>query len=281
VVQTGGGQVWGDATQLHQVLLNLCVNARDAMPQGGVLRVCTRVVGLREGSLPTAVGNPARPGQYVHLQVQDSGHGISPDVQEHMFEPFFSTKMPEQGTGLGLATVLGIVQGYGGFIHVSSVLNEGTTFDIYLPLAEPEEVVNGARQGEVAGNADRGANAISKGKVLVVDDEQGIREILELVLPRLQYEPLLAESGQIGLALARVHGATLRGVLVDVQMPQMDGLTFVGMLREFLPELPVLVMTGHMDENTAVAFSHIPHTYRLNKPFNEAELRQALHKTFS
>lgn len=265
--------VLGDATQLHQVLLNLCVNARDAMPQGGALRLQTtrqEVDHFFAAAVPDAL-----PGSYVRLRVQDTGMGLAPNVMEHMFEPFFSTKAPDKGTGLGLATVLGIVRGHGGFLHVNSHDDRGATFDVYLPIAD---------EGPAAGQGERERPYPLHGSgelVLLVDDQEAIRKIGGAVLKRLNYTPLVAADGVDGLIKMAEHRDRLHAIITNLRMPQMDGLAFVGALRRTLPHVPIIVTTGHMDEETAVQLRTVGVTTYLDKPFTEAQLAEALRQVIT
>lgn len=258
--------VIGDATQLHQVLLNLCVNARDAMPDGGVLSLNARVVEIDETyarSVPDA-----RPGRYVTWRVSDTGSGIAPAVLDRIFDPFFTTKSPDRGTGLGLSTVLGIVRSHGGFVQVYSQPAQGAAFSVYLPAAasadtasppEPVSVFRG--QGET---------------VLFVDDEAAVREVGRSVLRRLNFEPLIATDGADGLVQVAQHRQVLRAVITDLHMPHMDGLAFVKALRRVMPDVPVVLASGRVDDSLADAFKAHGVTRRLDKPFTEAQLAQQL-----
>jgi PAS domain S-box-containing protein len=215
--------VLGDPGQLQQVLLNLAVNARDAMPGGGVLRF--------RSELAPGAGPPQ-----IALQVCDTGSGISPDLQERIFEPFFTTKHAEKGTGMGLAVVYGIVQSHRGAISVESAPDAGSRFEIRLPLsdAQPAPRAGAAQREPVAGS----------GRVLVVDDEPAVRRVATRMLRHLGYEPDEAEDG--ALALARLEGApgAYAAVLLDLDMPGMDGRACLRALRAFAPALPVVVSTG-------------------------------------
>lgn len=227
--------VVGDATQLHQVLLNLCVNARDAMPDGGEL-----TLDVQNCELDTkGVGeNPeARPGCYVRLTVTDTGVGISSEILGQIFDPFFTTKPIGQGTGLGLSTVLGIVKSHGGFLQVKSDLGQGSTFDVYLPaspgLVQPDPAplapVLPAGQGEM---------------ILIVDDEEHIRETLCRTLCLHGYQVQSAKDGAEAIDLFTKHANDIKLVLSDVDMPSMDGPTLIGLLRKKNPQLKVIISSG-------------------------------------
>lgn len=254
--------VIGDATQLHQILLNLCVNARDAMPDGGLLSLHAQAVEI-DAAYARAVPD-ARPGHYVSWRVSDTGSGIAPAVMDRIFDPFFTTKSPDRGTGLGLSTVLGIVKSHGGFVQVYSQPGRGATFSVYLPAdasaqaaAAPEAVNVFRGQGET---------------VLFVDDEAAVREVGRSVLRRLNVEPLIAIDGADGLVQVAQHKQVLRAVITDLHMPHMDGLAFVRALRRVLPDVPVVLASGRLDESLVDAFKALGVTRRLDKPFTEAQL---------
>ncbi len=262
--------VVGDPTQLHQVLLNLCVNARDAMPGGGTL-----AMGLQEVELDAVYARAipdAVPGRYVAMRVSDAGSGIPPEILDRIFDPFFTTKAADKGTGLGLSTVLGIVKGHGGFVQVYSQPGEGTIFTVYLPVAPsdagaaaPAAVLEIPEAGQGHGET-----------VLFVDDEAAVREVGRTVLERLNYQVLLATDGADGLVRAAEHRHALRAVITDLHMPHMDGLAFVRALRRTLPNVPVVVASGRVDEAAASELLRLGVTRRLDKPFTQAQLAREL-----
>lgn len=259
--------VSGDATQLNQVLLNFCVNARDAMTDGGTLTLEAEHVtvdAVFASSIPDA-----KPGSYILLGVRDTGTGIAPDIIDRIFDPFFTTKPPDQGTGLGLSIVMGIVKGHGGFLHVHSQLGEGSTFAVYLPVDRSEASV---RQAISARSDFRGQGEL----ILFVDDELAIRQVASVVLPRLNFRVVTATDGLDGLVQLAAHRATVRAVITDLHMPNMDGLRFVHSLRSILPNVPVLVVSGRLDDAVAAEFKALGVTSRLDKPFTELQLAEAL-----
>ena len=263
--------VIGDATQLHQILLNLCVNARDAMPDGGVLALHAQAVEIDE-AYARAVPD-ARAGRYVSWRVSDTGCGIAPAVLDRIFDPFFTTKSPDRGTGLGLSTVLGIVKSHGGFVQVYSQPGRGATFSVYLPAATSTDAA--AAPEEVSVFRGRGET------VLFVDDEAAVREVGRSVLRRLNVEPLIAIDGADGLVQAAQHKNVLRAVITDLHMPHMDGLAFVRALRRVLPDVPVVLASGRLDDSLVDAFKALGVTHRLDKPFTEAQLSQQLQAALS
>lgn len=259
--------VVGDATQLHQVLLNLCVNARDAMPNGGTLTLEVADVKVDAALVAAAQDPTAQPGPYVGMYVTDTGIGIPSGVMERIFDPFFTTKGPDKGTGLGLSTVLGIVKGHGGFIGVSSRERHGSTFSVYLPASRRAKV----EAPQVASVSFLGAGEL----VLLVDDEAAVREAAGQVLARLNLTPVLAADATEALTLVARHGAAIRVVITDLHMPNMDGLAFVDAMRRILPAVPVIVSSGRLDD-AATQFRELDAHLVLDKPFTEDKLVTAL-----
>ncbi len=264
--------VLGDATQLDQVLLNLCVNARDAMPHGGTITLEAQrleVDAIFASSLPDA-----RPGQYVTLQVRDTGIGISPEILDRIFDPFFTTKGPDKGTGLGLSTVMGIVKGHGGFLQVYSQPGAGSTFTVYLPADRPRSDTELVAKAEVEFHG-RGET------ILFVDDETTVRDVARAVLRRLSFKPLTAIDGADGLIQAAEHRADLCAIITDLQMPHMDGLAFVRALRRMLPDIPVMISSGRLEEIEREQFKTLGVIAHLDKPFTELQLAEALKNLLS
>ncbi len=237
-IARGLWQVLGNATQLHQVLLNLCVNARDAMPGGGILKISTENTVLDESY--THMRPDVQPGRFVSIAVSDTGMGIPREVIERVFEPFFTTKEVGKGTGLGLATAVGIVKGYGGCIDVSSEIGKGATFRVFLPAAEAQT----NRREEEKRTLPRGNGEM----ILVVDDEASIREMTKTVLEANGYRALTASDGTEALSLYAKHKGEISVVLTDMMMPYMDGAATIRALEKMNPKVRVIVssgMTGH------------------------------------
>jgi nitrogen-specific signal transduction histidine kinase/ActR/RegA family two-component response regulator len=270
---TIGGQisrdVWtvrGYPTQIYQILLNLCVNARDAMPTGGTLNVdaCNRHLDAAAVRLQPG----AKPGRYVELTVTDTGTGIPAEIVDKIFDPFFTTKERGQGSGLGLSTVLGIAKGFGGFVNVTSRVGAGSEFKVFLPASGDL----GEATAETKTEAWRGHGET----VLVVDDEEGIRMVVARLLIASGYRVLEAANGGNALILARAHRADLRAVVLDMMMPGLDGLQVVAALREFAPDLPIVACSGldrYRDELVKQGFTRVCF---LTKPILADSLRQAL-----
>lgn len=270
---TGLPTILGDTTQIHQILLNLLVNARDAMPEGGGLSLDVRrtdVDDIWETGEPNGASGP-----HIVLQVTDTGTGIRPETVERIFDPFFTTKDPDKGTGLGLATTLGIVKGHGGFIRVYSVLGQGSTFRVYLP------VYSGGDAGTAAGPATGSTFQGSGETILVVDDESSVRDILSRVLTRMNFTVRTASDGTSALHEVSEHGADLRVVITDLHMPRSDGMAFVRVLRRRLPEADVIVVSGLVSEDDREKLAALGVRAILEKPFEHAALVSALRAIFS
>lgn len=261
--------VVGDPTQLHQLLLNLCVNARDAMPQGGTLYISAQFAEV--GPEAAAQMLEASPGQFVRLMVTDTGTGIAPAHLDRIFDPFFTTKSADRGTGLGLANSLGIVRGHNGFINVQSVVGQGSTFEVYLPMARLAPLAAPAAE---AAKLPQGRGQL----ILFVDDERPVARVAGRLLKHLNYHPVIAHSGLEGLERAREHGREVAAVITDLHMPGMDGLEFARELRQLMPDVPMMVASGRLEEPVAAAFEQIGVTLRLDKPFTSPQMAELLAK---
>ena len=259
--------VLGDATQLHQVLVNLCVNARDAMPHGGTITLEAQRIEV-DATYASFVSD-AKPGKYLALRVRDTGTGIPPEILDRIFDPFFTTKGPDKGTGLGLSTVMAIVKGHGGFLQVNSQPGQGTTFTAYLSADGAGIDTKHATQESIEFHGQ-------KETILFVDDEPGIRHVACVVLRRLNFKPLTATDGADGLLQVAQHRTKLRAIITDLHMPHLDGLAFVRALRRILPDIPIVVASGRMEDAVAAEFKTLGVTSQLNKPFTEAQLAEAL-----
>ena len=265
--------VRGDPTQLQQVLMNLCVNARDAMPQGGVLTL--RLENQTLGEDAGRVHVKAKAGPYTVVSVQDTGVGIAPELLDKIFDPFFTTKPVGQGTGLGLATVLGIVESHGGFVTVESEVGRGSTFSVYLPGLPQEKT--GDTELQQRPSPQRGGGQC----VLVVDDEPAVRQIAAAILRSHGYEPLLAADGQEALAVWERHGEKIRAVVTDLMMPRMDGPALLRALQRLAPGLPAISITGLGEESRVSEARAAGARVNLDKPFKAAELLSALEKVLA
>jgi len=252
--------VKADPGQIEQVLMNLVVNARDAMPTGGKLTIETANVELDSTHAANHVGL-AGPGRYVRLAVTDTGSGIHPGTRDRIFEPFFTTKEEGKGTGLGLSTVFGIVRQSGGNICVSSQPGEGATFNVYLPQAGP--ACAASIEAAIETDAEGGSETI-----LVVEDEETVRLLARRILEGCGYRVLDAQSAGDALLLCEKHAGTIDVLLTDVVMPRMSGRELAERLRPLRPDMKVLYMSGYTDDavtrhgirNSDVAFLQKPIT---------------------
>jgi nitrogen-specific signal transduction histidine kinase len=251
--------VEADPSSIEQVILNLAVNARDAMPEGGILTITTRNEVLDRTDAAWGV----RPGQYAALCVGDTGHGMDATTQARAFEPFFTTKPQGAGTGLGLAMVYGIVKQSGGHVIVRSKPGEGTTFTVYLPQLEAEGPRAPAAEGEPGG-----AGRVGGGEtVLVVDDEEAVRSGTRRALERAGYAVIPATDGSDALRLLTEHHGTVDLVVTDVMMPGLGGRELVGRLKIVRPNLRVLFISGYTEEGVRKQGVLEPGAVYLEKPF--------------
>jgi PAS domain S-box-containing protein len=264
----GPWTVSADATQLHQVLLNLCVNARDAMPSGGTLSITARNTKIDA----TFAGNfvDAKAGRYLEWIVADTGEGIRPDVIERIFDPFFTTKGPDRGTGLGLSTVLGIVRNHGGFLRVESTPGQGSAFHVYLPAGADSSETNSPFSGDISNLRGDGET------ILVVDDEGSVREITAEVLRLRNFQVVLATDGADALMKVADNPGAVRVVITDLHMPHLDGHQFVKALQRMLPTAGVIVASGTLTPKDVTDFKGCGVVAVIEKPFVQAALFRAV-----
>jgi PAS domain S-box-containing protein len=259
--------VSGDATQLHQVLLNLCVNARDAMPEGGSLTLSAENVILDERE---AGSNPeAKAGAYVIIRVEDNGTGMPQNIIDKIFYPFFTTKELGKGTGLGLSTSLGIVKSHGGFIRVSSEPGRGTTFKVYLPAqAESQPAGHVLEEPELPpGHGEL---------ILVVDDEPALRQVTRRTLEKFGYRVIAAPDGRAALAMYASQQDTIAAVLADMMMPAMDGSAIIHGLKRIRREVRIIAASG-LSANGPLARAAGAKLF-LSKPYTTQALLEALNR---
>jgi len=264
--------IMGDATQLHQVMVNLTVNARDAMPEGGTLTITAEntIVDAAQENNPAS----AKPGFYVVIKVKDSGTGIPREVLDKIFEPFFTTKEMGKGTGLGLATVLGIVKSHGGFVQVQTEVNKGTTFLIYLPALE------GAPQPQ-AETEDRRPPSGNGELLLAVDDEAAVLSITKETLENFGYRVVTAKDGTEAVAVYTAHRNEIKGVLTDMLMPFMDGPATIRVLKKMDPNVRIIASSGLMDNEKVKNATGMDNIAFLMKPYTADKLLQTVHKVLS
>ncbi len=262
--------VYGDATQLHQVLMNLCVNALDAMPDGGTMSICAKNIFIDENFVRMNIG--AEVGNYILITVSDTGTGIPGKIIDRIFEPFFTTKEVGKGTGLGLSTVIGIVKSHGGFVNVVSKVGEGTEFKVYLPALEET-----ANQQQLEVNLPKGQGEL----ILVVDDEAPIREFTETVLKTYSYRVLTASDGIEALALYAQYKDEISIVVLDMMMPHMDGLTTIRLLKKINPQVKIIVVSG-LETNAQIIESESFNVKNfLPKPYRTKQLMKIIYEILS
>ena len=250
-----------DTGMIEQILMNLAANAREAMPKGGVLSIGTTTVEI--GASEAAQHAGARPGPFICLTIGDTGCGIAPDHLPRIFEPFFTTKAPNAGTGLGLATVFGIVQEHGGWIEVESRPGAGTRFRILLPPASARPEDHASAPAEPTGLAGKGAETI-----LVVEDEAPVRDLVVAVLEHYGYRVLQADDGANALEVWKWHSKRIALLLTDVVLP--DGLSGAGLseqMQQEKPSLKVVLMSGYASEYAGKLFPRRPQVRFIQKPF--------------
>jgi two-component system, cell cycle sensor histidine kinase and response regulator CckA len=268
---SGPLEVLGDPGQVEQALINLAVNARDAMPDGGTLTLGTSQVEIgAEETEPGAQGVP--PGHYVVLRVTDTGIGIDRETQRKIFEPFFTTKAVGEGTGLGLATVYGIVQQSNGTITVESEPGHGTSFRVFLPrIPHPESA---SREG-VLPRAES-AGGLRHQTILLVEDDEGVRQLTSRILRQYGYEVLIAKDGAEALELLPAGRQGIDAVVSDVVMPGISGPELIARLRGAHPALPVLLLSGYTGDEVAETLGGDAHWAFLQKPFAPEALAAGL-----
>lgn len=265
-------QIVGDTALLRQMVLNLMVNARDAMPDGGELSVVVSECVVSADDV-ARYGVGARPGSFVRIDIADTGVGMSSEVMEHMFEPFYSTKMRAQGTGLGLSTVLTIVRSHNGFIHVDSEVGSGTTFSVFLPAqAAAETSPAGFSEGDEVG----GATASDGLTVLIVDDEPWILEMNRELLESYGYRTLCATNGQEGLDILESNPSVIDAVVTDVNMPVMDGAEMIRRMRGLRRDIPVVAVSGLTEDMHLLDGKGFEQIEILGKPYTSDQLISAI-----
>ena len=260
------GTVLGDPTQFHQALMNLCINSRDAMPEGGVIRISARDVPVDERFVAKA--SVIHPGPHLCVRVTDTGSGISPEHIDRIFDPFFTTKDVGKGTGLGLASVLGIVRGHDGFVRVTSEPGQGATFELFFPSTTSATAPVPSEKP-----------AIPRGQgewILLVDDETPVRVSMQRTLETFGYRVLSATQGAEALTLLVQHGDRIRALITDMMMPVMGGPALIQAVRKMAPDLPILGMTGLPESPSIKGLVGLRLSALLTKPFTIEELARAV-----
>nr|MDO8115351.1 MEDS domain-containing protein [Candidatus Sigynarchaeota archaeon] len=258
--------ITGDATQVHQVLMNLCLNARDAMPYGGMLTISANNYSIDENYARMNI--EAKTGPHVIISVTDNGTGISPKVMEHLFEPFYTTKRQGEGTGLGLSTSLAIVNSHGGFIQVYTEFGKGTTFKVYLPAITSQETKD----------AEKVQLELLKGHgelVLFVDDEELIRKMAVTALEEYGFKTLGASDGSEAVALYAQRQREISLVILDMLMPIMDGPATIRALRKIDPKIKIIAISGLNKGNKSIDGSEIANTF-ISKPYTTQKMLKTI-----
>jgi nitrogen-specific signal transduction histidine kinase/CheY-like chemotaxis protein len=264
----GLGVIKADAGQIEQVLLNLVVNARDAMPKGGQLAIQTANVTASE--VTDMVKAPVREGQYVMLAVMDNGSGIPEEIQSLVFEPFFTTKESGKGTGLGLAMVYGVINQSGGYIALDSAVGRGTTLRTFFPRVHDEVKVGDARKGirTIVGTGET---------VLLVEDEEAVRDLASEILSSKGYRVLEAGACDLALRITREHSGPIDALVTDVVMPQMSGRQLAEIIQGIRPQIKVLYISGYTDDIISHHGVLEPGTAFLQKPFSPEAFAGKVH----
>lgn len=253
----------GDSSQIHQVLLNICVNARDALPKGGKLTISTDVVAHETlvPKFPEAVAE-----KYVAIRLEDNGMGMDEETRRRIFEPFFTTKEVGKGTGLGLSVVYGIMQSHRGFVDVISDLDEGTTFTIYFPVFEGilEETTQLEQSNEeISGGTDL---------VLIIEDEEMLRDLLRSMLESKGYGVLMARDGEEGVQTFQKNKDQIAVVLSDLGLPKLSGEEVVGFIRQIKPEVKVMIASGFIDHDVRSRLEEAGVKAFIQKPYKANEV---------
>jgi two-component system, cell cycle sensor histidine kinase and response regulator CckA len=271
-----------DVSQFEQVIVNLAVNARDAMPDGGTLTVKTANITTAESAELAHKGMP--PADYVRIEISDTGTGIPADIRDKIFEPFFSTKEVGKGTGLGLSTVYGIIKQTGGFVYVDSEVGKGTAFQIFLPRhhAEPEiEAETHATNGAAKADAKPRTDLTGQGTILLVEDEEGLRALNARGLRSRGYSVIEASNGVEAMEALEQEGGAVDLVVSDVVMPEMDGPTLLKAMRDRNPDIRVIFVSGYAEDAFEKSLPENQQFSFLPKPFTLSQLVAAVKETMS
>jgi CheY-like chemotaxis protein len=257
-----------DSSQLHNVLLNLALNARDAMPQGGTIEIRTKNLEIDPKRAPRHLAQLIA-GHYIQISVSDTGEGMTKEVQRRIFEPFFTTKPPGEGTGLGLAAAYGTLKNHGGAIHVKSALGAGTTVYAYLPLSDREPK-------SAAADSDPASTLSHTARVLLVDDEAPVRDVVSTMLQSLGCQVAASGDGQQAIQHYRANAKETDLVILDMVMPSMSGRETFAALREIDPQVRALLASGYSIEGEAQMLVDEGVAGFIQKPYGRAKLGRAI-----
>ncbi|RCJ26606.1 hybrid sensor histidine kinase/response regulator [Nostoc sp. ATCC 43529] len=259
--------IFGDNTQLHQVLMNLCINARDAMPTGGILKISAKNFWV--DSHYARMNIDAKVGSYIMISVADTGTGIPREIVDRIFEPFFTTKEVGKGTGLGLSTVLGIIKSHGGFVNVVTEVSKGAEFQVCLPVTQTIET-----DSKLCGDSELPSGHGEL--ILVVDDEDSIREITKTWLEQNGYKAIVANDGIDAIALYTKHQQEISALLIDMMMPDMDGQTTINVLKKINPDIKIIGISGLASNHEMIkTLGNNVKTF-LSKPYTSCDLLRNL-----
>jgi two-component system, cell cycle sensor histidine kinase and response regulator CckA len=264
-IPEGLWMIVGDTTQLHQVLMNLCINARDAMPNGGVLSLVPENLWIDEQYAQMEL--EAKIGPYLVITISDTGTGIAPEILDRIFDPFFTTKEPGKGTGLGLSTAIGIVKSYGGFVKVSSEVGKGTQFKIFFPATETADSVVQENLRFLEGNGE---------SILVVDDESSILSICKAALELHNYQVLTATDGIDAIAQYAEHKTEISVAIMDMMMPELGGAGAIRTLKLLNPQVKIIATSGIAANQESAEAAGAEKVF-LTKPFTVDDLLNVLH----
>jgi CheY-like chemotaxis protein len=256
-----------DPTQIHQVLMNTCLNARDAMPLGGTLRITAENVDIDENY--SRMNPIAKPGAYILVKIEDTGTGMSSEVRERIFDPFFTTKELGKGTGLGLSTALSIIKSHDGFIDLVSEPGAGTCFSIYLPSSQAD-AETGTREDISEYQTGRGE------LILVVDDERNIREVTKVTLEKFGYRVITASDGTDAIGAYAKNAEDIAAVVTDMAMPILDGPGLISSIKRMNPEMRFIAMSGFQSNEQTAQLESLHVTAVLTKPFTAEKLLTTL-----
>ena len=258
-----------DAGVLEQVLMNLCLNARDAMPSGGRITISTQVITVDPSSSKDTA--TAKSGQFVQLSITDTGCGMDPETLKQIFDPFFTTKDVGKGTGLGLATVQGSIAQHGGWIKAASTLGQGTTFEVFFP-ASKKPIIEPLRETNIS-------TASGDEMILVVEDEPSVRSMVHRALTKFGYQVVEASCGQEAIEKWTEHRSNIKLLLTDVVLPEgMTGLELAEKLRATCPDLPVIVSSGYNNEPATANRGDVAEMMYLPKPYTIVDLAETVRK---
>lgn len=270
----------GDPSQIQNALLNIGLNARDAMQKGGTITFTTQVSEIREDFItpyPTSI----KSGRYLQISIADTGIGIKEEIKKHIFEPFFTTKKDGKGSGMGLAAVFGTVEAHNGIINVETELNKGSTFHLYFPLGEDLKKVENKKSEEQKSNIVLHKNKVTKGNILVVEDEENIRKMISMLLSKIGYSFFCCEDGKSALSIYEQERENFEAVILDLILPEISGKDVFERLHNINPDVKILLYSGYGPDKEIQKMLNSKNTLFMQKPFTIKELSQKLETLLS